>query len=287
MSATESTQPDASGAPDVVVIDDSEAEQERKRELEQRIDAQGGFGDVPIPRGKKGSAAGMIAQARRDVGYRESGNNDTKFNRWLGRIGGYPHDGFGYPWCHSFVSYCLWHSDNAGAGPRTAGCVAGASWFKARGRFHSTPQPGDLVYYGANGGTHVELVTAVTEGTIQTVGGNTSGSLAGNFFNGNGVYAKTVDRRSSRIHGYGRPEYGSTDAGFSALQKPMTSVRSIKQQQQAVNGLGHDPPLVVDGEWGPKTYAGVRWLQKKVGAAVDAEWGEQTERKYQAFVAKH
>ena len=65
--------------------------------------------------------------------------------------------------------------------------------------------------------------------------------------------------------------------------KPMTTVRSIAKQQEAVNALGHTPKLDVDGEWGPKTEAGVKWLQKKVGAGVDGEWGPETERLFAAF----
>ena len=65
--------------------------------------------------------------------------------------------------------------------------------------------------------------------------------------------------------------------------KPITIVRSIRQQQEAVNSLGHTPPLDVDGEWGPKTEAGVKWLQKQVGAGADGEWGNETERLYTAF----
>jgi len=38
----------------------------------------------------------------------------------------------------------------------------------------------------------------------------------------------------------------------------------------------------VDGDWGPKTAAGVRWLQKKVGAGVDGQWGQDTEKRYAA-----
>src|SRR4051794_16589587 len=201
------------GEPEVA-IEDNGAEQERKRELEERIEAQGGVGaeddaERATRGGLSGSPATMVAEARKHVGYRETGDNDTTFNRWLGPIGGYPQGGFGYPWCHSFVSYCLWHSNNAGAGPRTAGCAAGGAWFKSRNRLFSTPQVGDLVYYGAGGGTHVELVAAVAPGSIRTVGGNTSGSLGGSYFNGDGVYEKSVDTGSSRIFGYGRPTYGS------------------------------------------------------------------------------
>ena len=277
-------------ATDVHVIEDSEDEQARKRELEERLrdvrfetpESE----EAETKRGGTGSPATIIAEARKDAGYRESGTNLTKFNKWLGQIPGYPHDGYGYPWCHSFVSYCLAHSNNAGAGPRTAGCESGVAWFRGRGRLHETPRVGDLVYYGAGGGTHVELVVGVSSGAIQTVGGNTSGSLGGNYFNGNGVYEKTVSRSSSRIYGYGRPSYGSSaggGGGGTATSTPMTSVRSVKRQQEAVNELGYTPKLDVDGEWGPKTEGGVRWLQKKVGAAVDGQWGKETEAKYAAY----
>jgi len=264
----------------VVVIEDSETEQKRKEELEERIGPR--KANAPS---LNGSPRSMIAEATKHLGYRESGNNETKFNWWLGKIQGYPHNGYGYPWCHSFVSYCLWHSDSPGAGPRTAGYATGVTWFKSHGRWHSTPKAGDFVYYGANGGTHVELVTTVTANTIRTIGGNTSGSLGGNFFNGNGVYAKTVSRASSKIHGYGRPEYKSDDSGVPSVT-PITSVRSVRQQQEAVNGLGYTPKLVVDNEWGPKTEAGVKWLQKTIGTTADGQWGQNTEAKYIAHVRR-
>jgi hypothetical protein len=271
----------------VVVIKDSEAEQQRKLELEKRLRDQ-----TMQVRGTSGSPQSMIAEATKHLGYRESGNNETKFNWWLGRIQGYPHNGYGYPWCHSFVSYCLWHSDNAEAGPRTAGCATGVAWFKSRGRWHSTPRVGDLVYYGANGGTHVELVTAVDAGTIRTIGGNTSGKLGENFFNGNGVYEKKVDRSLSRIHGYGRPAYKSDTGGGGggsggASVTPITSIRSVREQQNAVNDLGYTPKLVVDNQWGPKTEAGVKWLQNLVGTTADGQWGPDTEAKYIAHIRRH
>ncbi|WP_236572280.1 N-acetylmuramoyl-L-alanine amidase [Nocardiopsis sp. FR4] len=62
----------------------------------------------------------------------------------------------------------------------------------------------------------------------------------------------------------------------------MTSVRSIRSQQTAVNGLGHNPKLDIDGLWGPKTEAGVKWLQGKVGVTADGLWGPATEAAYRA-----
>ena len=269
-------------------------------ELDERIEREGIQGGEPDDgtRGGFGTPQTMIAEARKHLGYRETGTNDTKFNRWLGAIQGYPHGGFGYPWCHAFISYCLAHSDNAGVGPKTAGCLAGVGWFKQQNRFVSEPRVGDIVYFGQGGGTHVELVVGVAAGTIKTIGGNTSGSVGGQrFFNGDGVYEKTV-QRTSRIFGYGRPAYssgggaagGGTEAAAPAaappaLVKPMTTVRAIRAQQEAVNSLGFTPKLDVDGEWGPNTVAGVKWLQKKIGAGADGEWGNDTERLFKAFKA--
>ena len=287
---SEQTVEPAAGDGPPVILEDSEEDRARMRTLEERIQEQGGIEPTEpekTTRGGLGSAKSMIAEARKHLGYREKGENDTKFNRWLGRIGGYPAGGFGYPWCHSFVSHCLAHSNNANAGPRTAGCESGVGWFEQRGRFSSEPHAGDLVYYGPKGGTHVELVIGVTGSTIQTIGGNTSGSIDGTtFFNGNGVYQKTV-QRSSRIFGYGRPAYGSaavpSGTATGATVTPITTIRSVRQQQNAANGLGYKPQLDVDGEWGPKTEKGVKWLQKKVGGGVDGQWGDETERLYAAF----
>lgn len=184
------------------------------------------------------SVEAVIKAARGEVGYRESGTNNTKYNAWLGRIPGYPHGGFGYPWCHSFVSWCLAQGGEATAGPRTAGCEVGVSWFKARKRFSQTPKVGDLVYYGPGGGTHVELVAAVTSTTITTVGGNTSGSLGGAYFNGNGVYEKKVSRSSSRIHGYGRPSYSTAPPEQQEDDMPLYVSVGIDKDQPVPPGTG-------------------------------------------------
>lgn len=153
------------------------------------------------------------AELERHIGYRETGTNLTVFNREFGRLPGYPHDGYGYPWCHSFLSVCL---KRAGMRPDvdfpwTASCLNGVAWFTKKGRFGTTPKVGAFVYYGPGGGTHVEWVKKVTSTSIVTIGGNTSGSLDGVYYNGDGVYEKTVSRSSSRIYGYGYPIYTQED----------------------------------------------------------------------------
>jgi hypothetical protein len=163
------------------------------------------------------STEAVRRELAKHIGYRESGTNDTIFNREFGRIPGYPHDGYGYPWCHSFLSVCL---KRAGLRPDvdypwTAGCLTGVAWFKGRGRWGSTPKPGAMVYYGQGGGTHVEWVESVSSSSITTIGGNTSGSLAGQYYNGDGVYRKTVSRSSTSIYGYGYPTYQEDDLALS------------------------------------------------------------------------
>jgi hypothetical protein len=278
-----------------VVLEDSERDRARMRELDERIEAQGGVGtdDDLGTRGGFGSAATMVAKAQAELGYRETGENDTKYNRWLGPISGYGSGGFGYPWCHAFQSWCLANSDNADAGPKTASCPAGVKWFTDHGRFGQVTHVGDLVYYGPGGGTHVELVIGVTPTQIVTIGGNTSGMGLGGaaFFNGDGVYQKTVER-TSRIFGYGSPQYAIDAVPSSApvkgaagpkAVKPLTDVRSIEQQQIGVNSLGYTPPLDTDGEWGQKTEAGVKWLQTHIGVPSDGQWGQGTEKAFKAF----
>lgn len=180
------------------------------------------------------TTAKAIQVATSQEGKHETGTNDTPYNRWLGTIPGYPHGGYGYPWCMSFQS---WVAFQAGARanvdyPKTAGCAVAVAWFRNRGRFHSTPKVGDMVFYGPGGGTHVELVTRVTSSNITTVGGNTSGTLNGRYHEGDGVYIKTVARSSSRIYGYGRPVYAA-----AAPKPPSTPTPTSTRTEDIVRQL--------------------------------------------------
>jgi len=147
------------------------------------------------------------------IGYRESGNNHQKYSPAVPGLEWSQNQ----PWCATFNS---WAYLKAGLKPNvdfpvTASCLAGVSWYKSRGRWSGTPKVGSQVFYGPNGGTHVEIVVAVSGSTITTIGGNTSGSLRGVYYNGDGVYKKTVARGNSRIYGYGMP-YNLTDSDGKA-----------------------------------------------------------------------
>lgn len=237
------------------------------------------------------TSTAAIKAATSEIGYRERGTNDTRYNRWLGKIPGYPEGGYGYPWCASFVS---WVADKAGGKanveyPRTAGCATAVSWFRKHDRWSSSPRVGDWVFYGPGGATHVELVVAVSASSITTIGGNTSGSLAGRYYNGNGVYRKVVSRSSSRIYGYGRPAYTGAAApskptapsgsapkwpGRYITQPPIMTGSDVRTWQKQMRARGWD--IDVDGVYGPASEDIARAFQAEKGLAVDGVVGPRT-----------
>lgn len=114
-------------------------------------------------------------------------------------------------WCACFVSWCANECGYIDADliPKTAGCVAGESWFRARDQWQDssyTPYPGDIIYFdwdkvetnGQDGITdHVGIVEKVEGGYIYTVEGNSSDRVSNNAWPV-GYY---------EIYGYGVPSY--------------------------------------------------------------------------------
>ncbi|MEU6684430.1 peptidoglycan-binding protein [Streptomyces sp. NPDC046832] len=168
------------------------------------------------------SIAKLVSVAKAEVGTHESRANghwvnDSKYNRWLGRIPGYPRDGYGYPWCAAFVAWCADKAGMKALFPKTASCAVGVSWFKNKGRFSAYPAVGAQVFFGNGGGTHTGLVVAYDADTITTVEGNTNGSGGAE---GDGVYLKTRRRRDAYVYGYGYPDFvgGSVSADPDAAK---------------------------------------------------------------------
>lgn len=154
------------------------------------------------------TVAAMVAEAKKwaDAKYKEGPqSNETIFGKWYGWTGRWP-DAL---WCHMFVSYCAAYSGNGDVVPKTASCLEGVAWFKKRGQFDRTPRPGDIIYFGQGGGTHVELVTGVSGSDLTCIGGNTTNTYASN---GDGVYFKTYRNwtTNQRIFGFGHPAYSNT-----------------------------------------------------------------------------
>ncbi|GAA3216037.1 CHAP domain-containing protein [Actinocorallia longicatena] len=157
------------------------------------------------------TAAQMIAKAKSQLGQKEDGKGETKFAHWysktsraaetIARDGG---DRKGYlkaSWCDMFVS---WTASEVGAQSivgQDAWTVAHAKWFKANGKWGTTPKAGAIVFFDWGGSKsldaieHVGIVTGTSNGKINTIEGNT----------GNRVQLKT--RSAGQIVGYGYPDY--------------------------------------------------------------------------------
>jgi hypothetical protein len=221
------------------------------------------------------SAAAAIEAAEGKIGYREKGTNDTVFNRWLGKIGGYPASGYGYPWCASFQSWVADQADGRANQdyPKTAGCATAVAWFKSHGRWSGTPHVGDWVFYGPRGETHVELVVAVSASSFTTIGGNTSGSLSGRYYNGDGVYSGAA--APSKPKPPAKPAGGAPKwPGRYLTQPPVMRGDDVTLWQRQMHARGWG--VSVDGAYGPDSESVCRAFQKEKSLTVDGIVGPST-----------
>lgn len=158
------------------------------------------------------SAEDVIAVARSDLGYKETGNNITKY--WEAYDPAFQ----GQPWCVG----CQWDwfrraGESAAfmGGGKTASCGILLRWYRAMGQTVEVYQiqPGDILildFSGRKADTqHCALVTEVgwvshgTVGWVKTIEGNTSKS--GSQSNGGEVCEKV--RYPSQIVAVCRPKY--------------------------------------------------------------------------------
>lgn len=63
-----------------------------------------------------------------EIGYREQGNNRTKYGEYTGANGA--------AWCHSFVSWCAHEAVvSTSIVPKTASVAYGMQWYQKKGQF--------------------------------------------------------------------------------------------------------------------------------------------------------
>jgi hypothetical protein len=139
--------------------------------------------------------AGAAADAHvHEVGYTNTGR---EVNAYLADVGLPP----GLAWCAAFASWCL---DTAGAALgyripyRSGSCPDIETWARAHGILHETgPHVGDwclLQEWDAAGqySGHIGIVTAIhSDGSMETIEGNTSSGSGGSQTDGGGVYRRT------------------------------------------------------------------------------------------------
>ncbi len=189
----------------------------------------------------------VLAIALSQLGYQEGasngafsgevsgGQNYVEFSYNMGDLGlGY--GGSDYPWCASFVSWCLYQSHSTDQAThkdlgrnhigdykyiwKEISCsqwvrqLKGAGYYKysAYEGGSYTPKYGDLVFFqNSKGVAHIGICLYTSGGRIYTVEGNTSDS-SGLEANGGGVYFKNYALSTSYINGYGVLPYKSNSS---------------------------------------------------------------------------
>lgn len=114
----------------------------------------------------------FIEVAKSQVGVRETGNNNVKYNTWYY---GREVSGDGYAWCDVFVSWCANETGILNSFvPREAYVPYTVNWYKSRGLYHTkdyTPKEGDLAIFTNE--SHIGIVEYY-DGRTHTIEGNKS-----------------------------------------------------------------------------------------------------------------
>lgn len=199
----------------------------------------------------------LIDIASKEVGYREQGNNNTKFGKYTGTNG--------MAWCHAFVSWCA-HQAGIGTSivPKTASTSVGMAWFKNKGRFRYkgkyTPKRNDLVYF-KTGASHVGIVEYVSGNTLHTIEGNTSDKVARRKYplnyrtiTGYGVVSSYISGGGTSYSGGGSSSgssgSGSSSSSSSKTKKSTYDVAKELKYLKQVLAKTSKPSQKID----PKTY---------------------------------
>jgi len=163
--------------------------------------------------------------------------NYTKYSRDLAKYPYFNGTKQGAAWCAVFVAWCFVQAYGKAAALKLlcqptkaannagAGCRYAMNYFKAKGQFHTNPQPGDMIFFYSKDKSsiaHTGLVYNVDNKKVYTVEGNTSGAN-GVIDNGGGVCKKSYSLSYARIVGYGRPDYGIQTVKAEQVEAPKTN----------------------------------------------------------------
>lgn len=171
-----------------------------------------------------------ILLAEQEVGYLEKKSNKDLYDK-TANAGDMNYTKYGYEmsklqsnmdfpaaWCDCFYDWLIYNAvgkDLKKAKMVLCGdiddyTVYSANYYKMAGRWYTTPQAGDQIFFTDKNGAicHTGIVTSSTDSTVNTIEGNTS-SAAGVVANGGCVRRKSYSRAYKRIAGYGRPNWAA------------------------------------------------------------------------------
>ncbi|WP_158566661.1 CHAP domain-containing protein [Actinomadura craniellae] len=148
------------------------------------------------PIGKK-----LLDVAKAELGYQEQAGGYTKFGDWYGKNVEQDPAFKTAPWCDMFLA---WAANKTGVkdwAGQFAYTPSHANWFREKGAWGTTPEPGAVVFFAWSGSKDLDSIQHV--GLVERVGGD--GSVHTIEANTDGVHLKRQVRDSGTIVGYGYP----------------------------------------------------------------------------------
>ena len=184
----------------------------------------------------------------------------------------------GYDWCDVFVDWCFVTTFGREIGQKLLcqpdrSCGAGTKYsmdyYKAKGRFFSSPQPGDQIFFGtATVTSHTGIVTGVSGGYLTTVEGNCGSPSA--------VRQCKYPVGYASIKGYGRPDWSIVPVGPVPVGPVPEDKPAPEEAEKEENVMSEEQiRRIVREEWdrleaerAAKPASG--WAEEELAAAVAA-----------------
>lgn len=236
----------------------------------------------------------LVATARAEIGYRESGNNYTKYaaDPMITRLYGWSPQN--QPWCCTFVTWCFLTAFGYDIGSRltyggTAACANSAQLFRNAGAYVYFPQVGDQAFFYSGGGiNHTGIVVAVDGTLFRTVEGNYSDKVSLVEHNTGSADVAGFGRPNWDLFGSGDPKQNVQDSGKDAQTKPAVSgsdtqekdeakgqpytvsLRTLRRGDKGIRVERLQQLLIARGYWcGGRTFSGRETADGDFGAATE------------------
>lgn len=222
--------------------------------------------------------------------------NYTRFAREYKKITGVNYQG--QAWCDMFQNVIFVEAFGKEKAKElligfSAYTPSSAQYFKSKNQWSDNPEVGDLIFFKNNLRIcHIGLVTKVTDTTVYTIEGNTSGG-SDVIANGGGVCSKHYNLSNTRIAGYGHPSYDAEKA-VNPYKKPVDTVKigdngdDVAWVQFELLEAGIDSVVIgkvvkkikIDGDFGEITEEAVKVFQRKYKLEDDGKVGNITRNKF-------
>lgn len=215
----------------------------------------------------------LIAWLESQLGYRECGDNDTKYADTSYDTDLYGFDMHGKPWCDFFVDIAFIINFGYETGIRmtyqypqgSAACAQSAKYYKENNKFFKNPEIGDQIFFFYGGDiNHTGVVVNITSSTVVTIEGNSSDSVRKN----------TYYLTDNSIAGYGRPNWELAEA--NSFPELCDACTDVKENYILRNGTGLNNPDPIVVIWQGILYHRLS-ISQPMKKFIDGEFGGDTE----------